>query len=521
LTRACQSTSSFVFTIADFISLGGSVDNLPITVTSGSATFKAALRVRIQTGTTVVLFGTGFDFELGVFADLIEYVATIGFSDECELYITESVDVNIGAFARAVVEINYHSFGVSPTVVTTLLDIPLPSLCLTRPVASATLPYATSATATVVGSTAAYSLGYSPAPYPTASYPGYPSGVPYPTGHYPAHPVDPYPTASYSDGYPVDPYPTDAYPTDAYPTDAYPTESYPVESYSVSGYVSVSYSASASESTSKPVGTVSVSSSSSHTSYSHYTLSFPASGYSSAPGPISTPPYPTTTSTALSSGTLTSAPSLTTSTVYTTSLYTITSCGATVLHCPASSQSEIVITSTKILYTTVCPVGQSQPTIAPSASTSKSAGVHTSIATVLPIPLIPHSTPIVSTVYTTSFVTPTYAVPTATSFSVPFPNYTTIFATTSIVVVTSAPSSVSTSAPVSTLVYSTPVHVVGNGTAYPIGTGYPSGTIGTLKPYPTGPAKPSGPVFTSAAGRSAGVASGALATLLVAFFVLL
>lgn len=70
--------------------------------------------MRVQAGTTVELFGTGFDFELGVYADLIEYVATIGTTDTCELSITESVDCNIGAFAHAVVELDYKTFGAAP-----------------------------------------------------------------------------------------------------------------------------------------------------------------------------------------------------------------------------------------------------------------------------------------------------------------------------------------------------------------------------------------------------------------------
>ncbi|KAH6716008.1 hypothetical protein BKA61DRAFT_418113, partial [Leptodontidium sp. MPI-SDFR-AT-0119] len=110
---------------------GGETNALPVTITSGSATFKAALRVRVQAGTTVILFGTGFDFELGIFADLIEYQATISSTPACELSITEGLDVNIGAFAHAVGEINYSKFGASPALVTTILEVPLPSLCLT------------------------------------------------------------------------------------------------------------------------------------------------------------------------------------------------------------------------------------------------------------------------------------------------------------------------------------------------------------------------------------------------------
>lgn len=57
--------------LTDLNSTGADMKNLPVTVTSGSAVFKAALRVRVQAGTTVEVFGTGFDFEAAVFADLM------------------------------------------------------------------------------------------------------------------------------------------------------------------------------------------------------------------------------------------------------------------------------------------------------------------------------------------------------------------------------------------------------------------------------------------------------------------
>ncbi|KAK0112052.1 hypothetical protein ONS96_001312 [Cadophora gregata f. sp. sojae] len=127
--------AGFEFAVSDGPN-GAEAKALPILITSGCATFKAALRVRVQAGTTVTLFGTGFDFEPGTFADLIEYQATISTTPACELSTTESLDVNIGAFAHAVVEINFSKFGMSPAVITTILELPLPSLCLSRQTAT-------------------------------------------------------------------------------------------------------------------------------------------------------------------------------------------------------------------------------------------------------------------------------------------------------------------------------------------------------------------------------------------------
>jgi hypothetical protein len=107
---------------------------LPITVISGGATIEAALRVRVHAGTTVEVFGTGFNFELGVFVDLLEYTAVIiGNNHHCGLFITENVDLAIGVLALAVVEIDYHKFTAIPAVVLVLLKLELPSLYLPRP----------------------------------------------------------------------------------------------------------------------------------------------------------------------------------------------------------------------------------------------------------------------------------------------------------------------------------------------------------------------------------------------------
>jgi hypothetical protein len=440
---------SYVLNVAsaDLIdSTGGEVDHLPIICTSGSATFKAALRVRVQAGTTVELFGTGFDFELGVYADLIEYVATIGTTDTCELSITESVDVNIGAFAHAVLELDYKTFGASPAVVTTVLDLPLPSLCITRPV-DTSLPAFPTATATLVGTPIPMSDSY---PSATAAAPSAAS-----TG------------AIFFQG----------------------SSSYvPSESATASGSAMASGSVVASG-------------------------SYAASSSSAASGSESVS-YPSPT--AYANGTVTSAASLTTSTVYTTDLITITSCTATVLHCPASLTSEIIITSTRVLYTTVCPVGQTQPTFTPTASsTSKSRPVNTASIIVSPIPLTPCATPVISTIYTPTFVNPTYTIPTATSFTVPYPNWNATSTscstgqaapTTSSVVV--GGSSTITVAPVYSP-SSAPIKAIPAANSTVLATG-------SVKSQPTGPV-----TFTGGATRSLGLTSRALGVVAATFFILL
>ena len=122
---------------------------------SGAATFKAALRVRVEAGTTIEILGNGFDFELGVYADLVQYVATIGTTAECAFAIVHSVDLSVGAYAHAVVSIDYKEFGVSPAVVTTLLKYDLPSLCIAgnQPTATTVLALPTATDGQLVSTT--------------------------------------------------------------------------------------------------------------------------------------------------------------------------------------------------------------------------------------------------------------------------------------------------------------------------------------------------------------------------------
>lgn len=377
---------------------GGDTNALPIVITSGSATFKAALRVRVQAGTTVILFGTGFDFELGIFADLIEYQATISSTPACELSITEGLDVNIGAFAHAVGEINYSKFGVSPAVVTTILEVPLPSLCLTRPTVTATEVVA-SPTGSVVSATLTSTVIQLPSTIFSLS-----------TGPLVTHVVS-------------------------------------IPTNTSTGGLFLQFSSTASATMIKTA--------------------------SSIPSSVIYTPL-------VANGTITSAPALTTSTLYTTEIITLTSCADTVLHCPAGHATEVVITSTRILYTTICPVGAILPstiptTIAQTALTSPSSPsvgsvsnttrlntshnlltktttlfrtsslpfispsrlstsqtqkpseliISTTIPTISPLPLklTPCATPHVETIYTPTFTNPVYTMPTATVFAVPYPEW--------------------------------------------------------------------------------------------------
>ncbi|PBP23983.1 hypothetical protein BUE80_DR005180 [Diplocarpon rosae] len=172
-------------TIVDHGFTGGKTNALPVIVTTASqaTTFKASLRVRVQAGTTVILFGTGFDFELGIFVDLIEYVATISSTPECPQLITQGLDVAIGAYAHAVGEINYMALGVAPAVITTILEVPLPNRCLGSTFPTSVPAYVTNPSVPVVATSFVAPISSipsaGPAPLQTPTFSpagGYPAG---------------------------------------------------------------------------------------------------------------------------------------------------------------------------------------------------------------------------------------------------------------------------------------------------------------------------------------------------------
>ncbi|KAK3313870.1 hypothetical protein B0H66DRAFT_365656 [Apodospora peruviana] len=142
---------------------GLSSKSLPVVVRKGSATFKADLRLRVQCGAEagVPELGIGATAELGIYANLIEFVAVLESTPTCELQSTEWWDLNVGAFARFGVIIDYKTFGVVPTVSTTLLSAPTMTQCwLSKsPAESGTVMTVTTQPATMLSSATASASG--------------------------------------------------------------------------------------------------------------------------------------------------------------------------------------------------------------------------------------------------------------------------------------------------------------------------------------------------------------------------
>ncbi|KAI0201494.1 hypothetical protein F4808DRAFT_425331 [Astrocystis sublimbata] len=105
---------------------------LPITVTSGQGTFKADLRLRVQAGAeaSLPIFDIGAGAEIGVYANIVEFVAVIDKTPTCDVETEIFWDLNVGAFAQISVVIDMSTHGPVPTVSTTLLTAPILSTCL-------------------------------------------------------------------------------------------------------------------------------------------------------------------------------------------------------------------------------------------------------------------------------------------------------------------------------------------------------------------------------------------------------
>ncbi|KAI0166576.1 hypothetical protein GGR57DRAFT_447181 [Xylariaceae sp. FL1272] len=116
--------------------------SLPVTVVSGKATFKADLRLRVQAGAEASLdiFGIGAGAVVGIYANIIEFVAVIEETPSCPLEADFWWDLNVGAYAHLDVVVDYTTLGPVPTVSTTLLAASTVSTCLIEGASSTQTP---------------------------------------------------------------------------------------------------------------------------------------------------------------------------------------------------------------------------------------------------------------------------------------------------------------------------------------------------------------------------------------------
>ena len=198
------------------------------------------------------LFGIGAGAMLGVYVNLLEFVAELDSDASCGLQTTEWFDLNVGAFAELDVEVDYKSKSVVPSVSTTLFNSPKYTQCWDNP-------------------------------------------------------------SSAQSGAPTAP---------------------------ASSTIDIAESAPITTTTHLAMGGVTV-----------------LSSFSSKVLPTSVPSSATNTSSVGNVHITPTTENIVTSTIYSTTEYTVIRCAATVVNCPASYQSSIVVTQTVDSFTTVCPLG--------------------------------------------------------------------------------------------------------------------------------------------------------------------
>ncbi|OAA54989.1 hypothetical protein SPI_08493 [Niveomyces insectorum RCEF 264] len=339
---------------------GVTARSLPVTVQQGDATLQADLRVRVECGVTGTivekLSGSGGEAELGVYANLVEFVTELSTTDTCALQAVEWWDLNVGAFARFDVEIAEKTFGAVPTVSTTLLTAPTETRCWLSTAAAATTT--TSGTVTTSGWANASS------PVTASSW---------------ANTTSPVTASSWANA--SIPVTASSWANASSPVTAsgWANASSPV---TASGWANASSSATAS-------GWVNASS----------PVAVPRSVVRAAAEPRATPawpslsarvparpPVPATSAPAAASvaAVMTSPPgAASTSISFTTTTYTITSCAASAVNCPTAYQREVVVTKTVA--------------VRPVANTPKASAVTAAVAVVDVVVLVPCATPVVAT----------------------------------------------------------------------------------------------------------------------------
>ena len=158
--------------------------SLPITVhnSNSSLTFQVDLQLKAQVGIDTtdsilpIFDGFGIGANVGVFVNLIEFIAQLETTEECQLQSSETFDVNVGAFLNADVQLgDDKTFGAVPTVSTTLFEAVIGTQCLV----SAGLPLPTRSSDVVSAPACIVTTSTSTLPHPTGFFT--PSYTPAPT----------------------------------------------------------------------------------------------------------------------------------------------------------------------------------------------------------------------------------------------------------------------------------------------------------------------------------------------------
>ncbi|CAI4217983.1 unnamed protein product [Parascedosporium putredinis] len=309
--------------------------SIPVEVKTGTGTFKASLRLRVQCGVEadIDLIGLGAGALIGIYANIVEFVTVLDSTPDCALQTREWFDLNVGAFARFDVVVDFTRIGAVPTVSTTLVNSPTWTQCLLDGAPAHTSDAGLAMTDGV-------RLGAeSPLPHPGSSFqPGLPA-------------ASQEPLASFS--------------TVLIHVTLEKPESTVTTFPETEDNAEVTATATATDTVGQETMNITESLSATDTPNEN------ESGLTRTGVDESIP----LTSVFVEDATLPTESGLdivVTSTVYSTVVYTITSCALDVINCPAGWEQKIIVTRTVDSFTTVCPVN-AQVTFPSESSDSASS----------------------------------------------------------------------------------------------------------------------------------------------------
>ncbi|KAF2279884.1 uncharacterized protein EI97DRAFT_390529 [Westerdykella ornata] len=145
----------FADDISDIVFNGARFEFLPVTVQSAGVVFSATLRVGVHAGfqlvspsipeftlfdRTVALDSVGGGIEVGVFANVAEFITNVTFAPEedCKLQVVQSYQLALGAAAGATIAIGDNTWGPMATTSVPIFYTEIGELCAAQKTASAT-----------------------------------------------------------------------------------------------------------------------------------------------------------------------------------------------------------------------------------------------------------------------------------------------------------------------------------------------------------------------------------------------
>ncbi|KAI0527880.1 hypothetical protein F5B22DRAFT_8836 [Xylaria bambusicola] len=389
ISEAIDLTAGFQVSVPDDAYLeadifGGDIDDsafeglnsqsLPVTVVSGTATFKADLRLRVQAGAeaSIDLFGIGAGAVIGIYANIIEFVAVIEKTPTCDLETEIWWDLNVGAYAHLDVVVDYTTLGPVPTVSTTLLAADTITSCWVEAPTTPALPATTS---DVAASSSLPVISSTPAETGSTEVPSSVEATS-------ASATESTLTWSPSMVLTVTASEISFSMPDASPTDSASSLSTPATPSSSAAPLTTSTSLS--QSSYSPGGS-SFSVSASSVYYSSSVAAVSSHNYAAITYPISLPisvsipsAYSSSPSPSPSSSSAVVGPTYTS-----TYTHTMTICGAPgVMNCPATYQTEVIVTRT----TTICPA---TPTLTSTTTPISTPNTDPSALSIPPTPSTP------------------------------------------------------------------------------------------------------------------------------------